>query len=117
MSWWKTVVPGTAVWALTLTPVLSQVSNEKALVIASNFARTCYIDMLDARLKCGGRPLRTLSSAKALLSSGRLAKGDEPGLCDPSKATWIFQWRAFPEKPSVIVDGYSGKLMDADRKC
>lgn len=117
MSWRKLGLSIATFGTLSINPAASQISDDRALLIAVNFARTCYVDMVDAQIKCGGRPQRTFSSAKALLSPGRLVKGDEPSPCKISKPIWVFQWRAFPEKAPVIVDGRAGKLLDVDRGC
>jgi hypothetical protein len=117
MSWWKSGMPAAVVYILTLTPTFSQISSDRAFVVAANFARTCYVEMLDGQIKCGGRPQRSLSSAKTLLSPGRLVEGGEPSICNTSKTIWVFKWRAFPEKAPVIVDAQTGKRMGTGREC
>jgi hypothetical protein len=70
---WRSGVPLVTVCFLLSTPAVPQISGEKAEVIAARHARTCYVEMMDGQLKCGGRPRRSLSAARALLGPGTLA--------------------------------------------
>ena len=67
-----------AVYLLAATPALAETSREAAEVVAARHARTCYVEMMDGQLKCGGRPRRSLAAARALLGPGTLAKPDDP---------------------------------------
>jgi hypothetical protein len=106
----KTVVLFSAVSLLAPTPPLAETSREAAEVVAARHARTCYVEMLDGQLKCGGRPRRTFAEARALLAAGTLAKADEPGPCRVAKPIWMFKWRGFPDQAPVAVDAETGKL-------
>jgi hypothetical protein len=101
-----------AVYLLAATPALPETSREAAEVVAARHARTCYVEMMDGQLKCGGRPLRSLAAARTLLGPGTLAKGDEPLTCKANKPTWLFKWRGFPNQPPIGVDAETGKLIE-----
>src|SRR3954449_3603728 len=72
----KTVALFSAVSLLAATPAVPETSREAAEVVAARYARTCYVEMLDGQIKCGGRPRRTFAEARALLGPGTLAKAD-----------------------------------------
>ena len=64
------------IYLLTSAPAWPQMSSEKAEVAAARRARTCYVEMVDGQLKCGGRPQRSLAAARPLLGPGAFAKAD-----------------------------------------
>jgi hypothetical protein len=101
-----------AVYLLAATPALAETSGEAAEVAAARHARTCYVEMMDGQLKCGGRPRRSLAAARALLEPGILAKPNEPSTCKASKPTWLFKWRGFPNQAPIAVDAETGKLIE-----
>ena len=102
-----------AVYLLAATPALAETSREAAEVVAARHARTCYVEMMDGQLKCGGRPRRSLAAARTLLGPGTLVvKPDEPSNCRASKPTWIFKWRGFPDQAPIAVDAETGKLIE-----
>ena len=68
--------------------------------------------MMDGQLKCGGRPLRSLTAARTLLGPGTLMKPDEPSTCNAGKPTWVFKWRGFPNHAPIAVDAETGKLIE-----
>jgi hypothetical protein len=108
----KTVALCSTVHLLASTPTLPETSREQAEVVAARQARTCYIEMMDGQLKCGGRPQRSLSAARALLGPGTLARPGEPPTCKASKPTWVFKWRGFPDQAPIAVDAETGKLVE-----
>jgi hypothetical protein len=112
MSQWKTGAIFLTVYLLAATPALPETSREAAEVVAARHARTCYVEMMDGQLKCGGRPRRSLAAARALLGPGTLAKPDEPSTCKAGKPTWVFKWRGFPNQAPIVVDAQTGKLME-----
>ena len=101
-----------AVYLLPATPALAETSRETAEVVAARHARTCYVEMMDGQLKCGGRPRRSLAAARTLLGPGTLVKPDEPSICRASKPTWMFKWRGFPDQAPIAVDAETGKLVE-----
>jgi hypothetical protein len=112
MWWWKSGALVMAFYFFASSPALPQISGEKAEVVASNHARTCYVEMMDGQLKCGGRPRRSLAAARALLAPGNLAKAYEPSPCNVRKPLWIFKWRGFPDQAPIAVDAETGKLIE-----
>jgi hypothetical protein len=100
------------IYLLTSAPAWPQMSSEKAEVAAARRARTCYVEMMDGQLKCGGRPQRSLAAARALLGPGTFAKADEPSACHPGKAVWVFKWRGFPNQAPIVIDAQTGKLIE-----
>jgi hypothetical protein len=111
MGRWKS---GALVGAACLLPrpALSEIAAEKVATWAANRARTCYVDLSDGHLKCGGRPLRTLAEARKLLAPGSLVKPQELGNCKARTAVWLFKWRALPNQPPITVDAETGKVID-----
>ncbi|MDF2974837.1 MAG: hypothetical protein K0R61_5287 [Microvirga sp.] len=112
MSQWKTGAIFLTVYLLTATPALPETSREAAEVVAARHARTCYVEMMDGQLKCGGRPRRSLAAARALLGPATLVQPNEPSTCKASKPTWVFKWRGFPNQAPIVVDAQAGKLME-----
>jgi hypothetical protein len=106
----KPVALFSAVSFLAAIPAVAETSREAAEVVAARHARTCYVEMLDGQLKCGGRPRRTFAEARALLGTGTLANADEPGPCHAGKPIWMFRWRGFPDQAPIAVDAETGKL-------
>jgi len=92
-------------------PALSEISADKAAVWAANRARTCYVDLSDDQLKCGGRALRSLSEARKLLTPGSLVKSQELTNCKAQRGVWVFKWRALPNHPAIAVDADTGKVL------
>ena len=88
-------------------PAYGQVSSEKAFVTAANHARRCQVDMVDGKVKCAGRAVRSLSAAKELLLPGKLLNAG----CNGHGAVWAFAWRAFPSQAPIAVDAETGKLV------
>jgi hypothetical protein len=109
---WKTGALFLTAYLLASTPALSETSREAAEVVAARHARTCYVEMMDGQLKCGGRPRRSLAAARALLGPGTLAKPNEPPTCNAGKPTWLFKWRGFPDQAPIGVDAETGKLIE-----
>jgi hypothetical protein len=105
--------PGALIGAACLlpSPALSEISADKAATWAANRARTCYVDLSDGRLRCGGRPLRTLPEARKLLAPGSLVKSQELSNCTARSAVWVFKWRALPNQPAIAVDADTGKVV------
>ena len=101
-----------AVYLLAATPALAETSRETAEVVAARHARTCYVEMMDGQLKCGGRPRRSLAAARTLLEPGTLEKPDEPSICRATKPAWMFKWRGFPDQAPIAVDAETGKLIE-----
>src|SRR5215208_6865075 len=112
MSWSKSGALFVAVYVLASTAALSETSREEAEVVAARHARTCYVEMMDGQLKCGGRPRMSFAAARALLGPGTLAKPDEPSTCKAGKPTWVFKWRRFPDQAPIAVDAQTGKLIE-----
>ena len=112
MRQWKIVVLLLTVYVLSATPARPETSRAAAEVIAARHARTCYVEMVDGKLKCGGRPRRSLATARALLGPGTLTKPDEPSTCNAGKPTWVFKWRGFPDQVPIAVDSETGKLIE-----
>jgi len=112
MSQWKTGALFLTAYLLAATPALSETSREEAEVAAARQARTCYVEMMDGQLKCGGRPRRSLADARALLGPGTLAKPNESPTCNAGKPTWLFKWRGFPAQAPIAVDAATGKLTE-----
>jgi hypothetical protein len=100
------------IYLLASTPALPETSREAAEVVAARHARTCYVEMMDGQLKCGGRPRRSLAAARALLGPGTLEKPDEPSTCNAGNPIWVFKWRGFPDQAPIAVDAKSGKLIE-----
>jgi len=96
---------------LNINPTYAEVAQDKARAVAANYARKCYVDMADGQVKCGARPIRTLVSAKDLLSNGKLVGNSEISSCTANKAVWAFEWRAFPKQTPILVDTNTGKLV------
>jgi hypothetical protein len=112
MSQWKTGALFLTAYLLAATPALPETSREEAEVVAARQARTCYVEMMDGQLKCGGRPRRSLADARALLGPGTLAKPNESPTCNAGKPTWVFKWRGFPAQAPIAVDAETGKLIE-----
>jgi hypothetical protein len=112
MSWWKLHAVGGAACLLLSGAALSQIAGEKAEIRAANRARTCYVDLSDGQVKCGGRPQRSLSEARKLLAPGSLVKSQELGNCKAPNAVWVFKWRALPSQQPIAVDAETGKVID-----
>src|SRR4051794_8254338 len=106
MSRSKTVALFSALSLLAATPAVPEISREAAEVVAARNARTCYVEMLDGQIKCGGRPRRTFAEARALLGPGTLAKADEPGPCHVAKPIWMFRGRGFPDQAPIAYWWY-----------
>ena len=98
-------------WVLNSNPTYAEVAQDKAHAVAANYARKCYVDMAGGQVKCGVRPLRTLVSARELLSSGKLVGKSEISSCTVNKAVWAFEWNAFPKQTPILVDANRGKLV------
>ena len=109
---WKTGAVFLTVHLLAATPARSESSREAAEVVAARHARTCYVEMMDGQLKCGGRPQRSLAAARALLGPGAFAKADEPSACHAGKPVWVFKWRGFPNQTPIIIDAQTGQLIE-----
>jgi hypothetical protein len=115
MGWWKSAHIVT-ICLLLPDSALSQIASEKAAIIAANRARTCYVDMADGQLRCGGRPRRSLSEARKLLSPGSLVKAVELRNCPAREAIWSFMWRGFPTQPPIAVDAETGRVIECGLK-
>jgi hypothetical protein len=109
---WKTGALFLTAYLLAATPALPETSREEAEVVAARQARTCYVEMMDGQLKCGGRPRRSLADARALLGPGTLAKPNESPTCNAGKPTWLFKWRGFPNQAPIAVEAETGKLIE-----
>ena len=109
---WKTGALFLTACLVASTPALSGTSREAAEVVAARHARTCYVEMMDGQLKCGGRPRRSLADARALLGPGTLAKPNESHTCNAGKPAWLFKWRGFPDQAPIAVDAETGKLTE-----
>ena len=109
---WKTGALFLTACLVASTPTLSETSREAAEVVAARHARTCYVEMMDGQLKCGGRPQRSLAAARALLGPGTFAKADEPSACHAGKPIWVFKWRGFPKQVPIVIDAQTGKLIE-----
>jgi hypothetical protein len=112
MCQWKTGALFLTTCLVAATPALSETSREAAEVVAARHARTCYVEMMDGQLKCGGRPRRSLADARALLGPGTLVKPNERPACNAGKSTWVFKWRGFPDQAPIAVDAETGKLIE-----
>jgi hypothetical protein len=112
MSWRKRRALGGAACLLLPGSALSQVAEDHAAIRAANRARTCYVELSDGLLKCGGRPQRTLSEARKLLAPGSLVKAQELGNCKARDGVWVFKWRALPTQPAIAVDADTGKVIN-----
>jgi len=99
-------------YLLASNPALAHTPLQQAEVVAARHARTCYVEMLDGRLKCGGRPQRSFAAARALLAPGTLARANERPTCNAGKPTWVFKWRGFPDQTPIAVDAETGKLIE-----
>ena len=93
-------------------PVSAQVAADKAETRAALRARTCFMDLGDGRMKCGGRPLRSLSEARRLLAPGTLVNDPKPGGCNSREAVWSFAWRALPAQPPIRIDARTGAVVE-----
>jgi hypothetical protein len=91
---------------------LSQSERDKAEIRAASRARTCYVDLADGQLKCGGRPRRSLAEARKLLAPGSLVKSQELKNCKAPDAVWVFKWRGLPTQPPLAVDAQTGKVIE-----
>ena len=109
---WKAGALFLTVSLLASTPALPETSRAEAEVVAARHARTCYVEMVDGQLKCGGRPRRSLAAARTLLGPGTRAKPDEPSTCKVGKPTWVFKWRGFPNQAPIAVDAETGNLIE-----
>ena len=109
---WKTGALFLTACLVASTPALSETSREAAEIVAARHARTCYVEMMDGQLKCGGRPQRPLAAARALLGPGAFAKADEPSACRAGKPIWVFKWRGFPNHAPIVIDAQTGKLIE-----
>ena len=109
---WKSGALAMTICLLVSAPARPQMSSDKAEVAAARRARTCYVEMMDGQLKCGGRPRRSLADARALLAPGTLAKPNESPTCNAGKPTWLFKWRGFPAQAPIAVDAETGKLIE-----
>jgi len=107
---WKTGALCLTVQLLASTLALAETSREQADV-AARHARTCYIEMMDGQLKCGGRPQRSLAAARALLGPGTFAKADEPSACQVGNSVWMFKWQGFPNQAPIVVNAQTGKMV------
>ena len=114
MRWWS----GALIPVCFLVPgsSLSQMASDKAGIVAANRARTCYVDMADGELKCGGRPRRSLAEARGLLTPGALVKAEEFRSCPAREAIWIFKWRGLPTQPPIAVDAQTGRVIECQLK-
>jgi len=112
MTWWKASAPFAAISLLLTGSALSQIASDRAAIRAANRARTCFIDMADGQLKCGGRPLRSLAEARQLLTPGALVKPEELRDCKAGEAIWIFKWRGLPTQPPIAVDAQTGRVVE-----
>ena len=73
---WKSGALAVTIYLLMSAPARPQISSDKAEVAAARRARTCYVEMMDGQLKCGGRPQRSLAAARALLGPRTFAIHD-----------------------------------------
>jgi hypothetical protein len=90
----------------------SQSASDKAEIRAASRARTCYVDLADGQLKCGGRPQRSLAEARKLLAPGSLVESQELRNCKAQEAVWVFKWRGLPTQPPLTVDAQTGKVIE-----
>jgi hypothetical protein len=97
---------------LTPSSASSQTQSDKAEIRAASRARTCYVDLADGQLKCGGRPRMSLAEARKLLAPGVLVKSEELRNCKAREAVWVFKWRGLPTQPPLTVDAQTGKMME-----
>jgi hypothetical protein len=98
-------------WVLNINSTYAEFAQDKAHAVAANYARRCDVDMADGQVKCGVRPLRTLVSARGLLTNGKLVGNGEISGCTVNKTVWAFEWRAFPKQTPILVDANTGKLV------
>src|SRR3954447_24085229 len=94
---WKTGALCLTVQLLASTLALPEASREQAEVVAARHARTCYVEMMDGQLKCGGHPQRSLAAARALLGPGTFANADEPSACRVGNPVWNLQMARLPK--------------------
>jgi hypothetical protein len=111
MRWWKFSTLLVTVHPFASTSAFSEIEGEKAAIVAARHARSCYVEMLDGQLKCGGRPQRSLSAARSLLERGSRARTDVPVTCESTAALWVFKWRGFPDQAPILIDAETGKLV------
>ena len=109
---WRTGALILTACLLASNAALAETQLEQAEVVAARHARTCYVEMVDGRVKCGGRPRRSFAAARALLAPGTLAKANERPTCNAGKPTWVFKWRGFPDQTPLAVDAETGKLIE-----
>ena len=110
MSWWNRSTLSGAACLLLTGSALAQIAEDKAAIRAANRARTCYVDLSNGHLRCGGRPQRSLAEARELLAPGSLLKSQELSNCKARDRIWVFKWRALPTQPPIAVDAESGKI-------
>ena len=108
MRWWNGAL---LLYLLASTSALAEIESDQAAVMAARHARTCYVEMLDGQLKCGGRPQRSLSAARSLLQPGSKTRPGEPVGCNIMTPVWVFKWRGFPDQAPILVDANTGKLV------
>ena len=96
---WKTGALFLTACLVASTPALSETSREAAEIVAARQARTCYVEMMDGQLKCGGRPRRSLADARALLGPGTLAKPNNPPHAMPASQPGYSNGEASRIKP------------------
>jgi hypothetical protein len=109
---WKSGALAVTIYLLMFAPARPQISSDKVEIAAARRARTCYVEMMDGQLKCGGRPQRSLAAARALLGPGTFAKADEPSACHAGKPIWVFRWRGFPNQAPIVIDAQTGTLIE-----
>jgi hypothetical protein len=111
--WWCRVKSSSLIVAPFLAPssAFAEISSERAQLFAANRARACYVDMTDGRVRCGGRPQRTLAQASELLTPGTLVKGNEANICNARGALWLFKWRAFPTQAPIAIEAATGRVI------
>ena len=74
MSEWKTGAIFLTVYLLAATPALPETSREAAEVVAARHARTCYVEMMDGQLKCGGSSANFVCGCSGLIGAGHPRK-------------------------------------------
>ena len=112
MKWEKSCAFIATICLLLPGSALSQIASDKAAISAANRARTCYVDLADGQLKCGGRPRRTLAEARKLLTPGSLVTAQELSGCNAREGIWAFKWRGLPTQPPIAVDAQTGKVVE-----